>query len=121
MHEMSVAENILEIVRHNFKQEIHGSVRTITVRVGELAGVVPESLEFCFQAITQGTPFQNASLRIDRIPLEGRCDRCGKTTVMEEVFSPCSHCDNQTLTLLSGRELQVVEFEVSNGKGDIPA
>jgi hydrogenase nickel incorporation protein HypA/HybF len=120
MHEFSVAENILDIVRQNYTQEIHGSVLSITVRIGEFAGIVPESLEFCFQAAAQGTPFQNTSLRIDRIPLEGECTICGNTTVMEEVYSPCSSCGNAALTIRSGRELQIVEFEVSDERGGAP-
>jgi hydrogenase nickel incorporation protein HypA/HybF len=119
MHEMSVAENILEIVMNSYQKDVHGQVRTITVRVGELAGIVPESLEFCFQAITQGTPFQNTLLRIDRVPLEGRCAGCGNTTLMKEIFSPCTYCGNPALTILSGRELQVVEFEVSDDSGGL--
>ena len=42
-----------------------GSVRAVTVRVGDLAGIVTDSLDFCFGAIVSGTAYSGAFLAIE--------------------------------------------------------
>jgi hydrogenase nickel incorporation protein HypA/HybF len=70
MHELGLAESILDLVREHVPPDRAIAVRRVTVRIGDLAGVIPDSLEFCFGAITAGTPYAGASLDIDRV--EGR-------------------------------------------------
>ena len=55
MHELGIAQNILEIVQQSVTKEQAPAVRWIRIRVGQLSGVVPDSLEFCFQAIVSET------------------------------------------------------------------
>ncbi len=58
MHEMSLAQNILEIVQDTMSREKlngPGKLREVAVQVGELVAVVPESLEFCFNVLTENT------------------------------------------------------------------
>ena len=50
MHELGVAQEILDIVRRYVPDTEAARVRDVRVRVGELAGVVADSLEFCFSA-----------------------------------------------------------------------
>ena len=65
MHELGVAQGILDLVREHVPDSQADSVRGVTVRVGDLAGIVTESLDFCFGAIVTGTPFSNAFLKIE--------------------------------------------------------
>lgn len=65
MHELSLANGIFEIVRHYVPIERAPLVRAIRVRVGEHAGVLPESLAWCFSAITTNTDYARASLVIE--------------------------------------------------------
>ena len=66
MHELSVAAGIFDIVRQHVSVSQGSLVRVVRVRIGELAAVLPESLEFCFDAIVVGTPYEHASLTIER-------------------------------------------------------
>ncbi|HUL75159.1 MAG TPA: hydrogenase maturation nickel metallochaperone HypA [Vicinamibacterales bacterium] len=67
MHELGLANNILDIVRQYVPAERACAVRSVRVRVGDLAGVVPDSLAFCFSAIVIDTPYDRASLAIDHV------------------------------------------------------
>ncbi|OFW46849.1 MAG: hypothetical protein A3J29_06615 [Acidobacteria bacterium RIFCSPLOWO2_12_FULL_67_14b] len=67
MHELSLAAGILDIVRQHVQVSQAGRVRAVRVRVGEAAGVVPDSLDFCFDAIVIDTPFAAAFLEIDHV------------------------------------------------------
>lgn len=68
MHELSLAAGIFDIVRQHVGASQADRVRAVRVRVGEVAGVVPDSLDFCFGAIVVDTPFGSAYLEIDRVP-----------------------------------------------------
>ena len=68
MHELGVAQSILDLVREHVPDGQAGAVRAVTVRVGDLAGVVAESLDFCFGAIVMGTPYNGAFLKIEHTP-----------------------------------------------------
>jgi len=67
MHELSLANNIFDIVRQYVPAERARAVRSVRVRVGDLAGVVPDSLAFCFGAIVSDTLYEQASLAIDHV------------------------------------------------------
>jgi hydrogenase nickel incorporation protein HypA/HybF len=64
MHELSIARNIVAIVA-----EAAGSrpVRRVTLEIGRFSCVLPESLEFCFDAVARGTALEGAVLEIRRL------------------------------------------------------
>lgn len=66
MHEMGLAEGVLDIVRQHVPLERAAEVREVIVRIGAQAGVLPDSLEFCFSAIVAGTPYASARLAIEQ-------------------------------------------------------
>jgi hydrogenase nickel incorporation protein HypA/HybF len=113
MHELSIAGNILEIVREHLP-EGRAEVASVKVRIGEMSGVVPDSLAFCFEALTAGTPLQGARLQIQEIPLSGRCRACGYAGRLADGALTCSACGSGDLELIAGRELEVVEIELND-------
>lgn len=116
MHELSIAHNVLEIVQQHVPQRDARTVRTIRMKVGELSGVVVESLAFCFGAITTGTPLEGARLEIQQIPLQSECRSCAKLFRIEENNFRCPSCGSDDLSIVAGRELQVTEIELNDGE-----
>jgi hydrogenase nickel incorporation protein HypA/HybF len=86
-------------------------VAVVRVRVGELSGVVPESLEFCFSAVTSGTQLEGTHLAIDRVPLTGSCPSCGRTGNLPDGLPLCPDCGSPA-NVLTGDELLVAEMEL---------
>ncbi len=113
MHELSIAENIVEIIRENAGD--HHDVKRVRVRIGELAGVVPDSLEFCFGAITSGTPLGQTILEIESVGIVGRCRACGIESEIRDLLFECPGCRGGDLDIISGNDLKVVEIEVDDG------
>jgi len=112
MHEMSMAENILEIIGHYVPEHQQPQVRVVKMRVGELSNIVPESLEFCFGAITLGGPLEQAVLQIEKVPLTLSCNACNvRSTVKFGTFA-CPSCASPDIVVVAGNELQVVELEL---------
>lgn len=114
MHELTLAAGILEIVQHNVPAADAARVRAVRVRVGELAGVVPDSLAFCFAAIVADTPYESAVLEIDRVPADATCRECGYVTGLSASQFVCPACGALGLAIGRGEELQVVHVELDD-------
>jgi hydrogenase nickel incorporation protein HypA/HybF len=114
MHELAIAQNIVEIVHGAVPGHRLGAVRSVRIDVGGFSGVVPESLEFSFEAIVSGTPMETARLDIHRVPVVMRCSACGRDFEREEPFFTCPGCGGIRLRMVSGSELQVKEVELDD-------
>lgn len=112
---MSVASSVISIVREELAR--HAATRPLLVRVrfGALANLVPEAMEFAFEAITVGTDFEGARLELVMSPVRLRCGGCGKDFEpqgKELLFAPCPVCGEEAGHLvLAGRELYVDHIE----------
>jgi hydrogenase nickel incorporation protein HypA/HybF len=121
VHELSIATSIVEIVERSIPAEPVVPVLRVSVRVGLLAGVVPESLEFCFRAATAGTRLDGAALAIESVPVTLLCGECGRTSVIDDIVFACPECASASVTLETGTELQVTEVEIADApSGDQP-
>lgn len=111
MHEMAITQGIIEIC----EKHAHGRpVRSIDIEIGELSSVVPEAVQFCFEACSQGTLLEGAIVRISRPPGSGLCLECGKETALTALFDACRHCGAHRVTVISGEEMRVREIEVDD-------
>ncbi|NLU75376.1 hydrogenase maturation nickel metallochaperone HypA [Streptomyces sp. HNM0575] len=116
MHEMSIAVAMVEQVTETPAAEGHGKVTAVRLRLGELAGVVADSLRFCFQLACAGTPLEGAVLLIDFVPGRARCAPCGAewATGMPPQLC-CPQCEGGRTELVAGRELQVTGLRHADG------
>jgi hydrogenase nickel incorporation protein HypA/HybF len=117
MHELGIAQNILEIVQQSVTEEQIPAVRWIRIRVGQLSGIVPDSLEFCFQAIVSDTAMQSAGLAIEQMPTVFRCKKCNYRFQVNDLEYLCQECKSPDLEILSGKELDIVEIELEEEGG----
>jgi hydrogenase nickel incorporation protein HypA/HybF len=111
MHEMGIAQSILDIVEQEMAR--HGATRLTTIRlvIGEFTAIVPESLTFCFEVITKDTPYEGVKLEMEKVPLTGRCSDCGEEFVIKEYQFICPKCGSSKVETISGKELFVKEIE----------
>jgi hydrogenase nickel incorporation protein HypA/HybF len=114
VHELSIAQSILDIVDQYVPADRQPEVKTVRVQVGDLSGVVVDSLSFCFSAVTAGTPLEQAALEITAVPLEAECRTCRNRSRIEEFVFLCPACGGSDLLVTSGRELQVTEIELAD-------
>jgi hydrogenase nickel incorporation protein HypA/HybF len=116
MHELSVAQSILDIVRQSVPNDELSDVRIVRLKLGTFSGVVADSLDFCFSVISAETPLAKACLEFEHIPFTVKCRHCQKTFENEIGFVVCPECGGVDTVVLSGRELQVTEIELENEK-----
>jgi hydrogenase nickel incorporation protein HypA/HybF len=120
MHELGIAQNILQIVQQSISEKQAADVRSIRIRIGLLSGVVPDSLGFCFGAIVSDTEMKRASLEIEQIPITSECRDCRNRFQMTEFEFSCPACKSTNLELISGRELEIVEIELADESDGTP-
>jgi hydrogenase nickel incorporation protein HypA/HybF len=70
MHEVGIAQSILEAVGTEMKPHAGARPVRVTVRVGAMSGVDRDSLSFCFEAIVRGTVFESMLLDIEDAPAD---------------------------------------------------
>ncbi len=114
MHEMSIARDIIQIVQQNLPPDSEGDVRAVKLKIGDLSGVIPQSLEFCFNILVQNTSLRRARLIMEQVPVRAFCRDCTRTFVQPDFMFRCPHCHESHVDVLSGRELQVVEFDLED-------
>ena len=114
MHELGIAQNILDIVRQSVPDGRAADVRWIRVRVGQLSGIVPDSLEFCVGAILSGSDMPRAGLKMEIIPTVSRCRECGHRFSVEDFAFACPSCEGSDLEPVSGSELEIVDVELAD-------
>jgi hydrogenase nickel incorporation protein HypA/HybF len=109
MHELAIAESVVSSVLERTEDR---RVSVVRLRVGRLAGVVPDALMFCFEVATAGTPLEGARLEIDDAVARAHCRTCDADFTLDDQFLLCG-CGSADVLLLSGRELSLASVEVA--------
>ncbi|SFL42758.1 hydrogenase maturation nickel metallochaperone HypA [Pelosinus propionicus] len=112
MHEMSIAQGILDIVLKTAAE--HNAVRIsyIKLLIGQMTQIEPESLTFGFAALAANTIADGAKVDITIVPLVGECNGCGQQFTVERYSFLCPLCQSANVLVVSGRELAVDYLEV---------
>ncbi len=113
MHELGLMQNIVDTVQDYARKNNVSKVVKVMLEVGQVSGVVPESLEFCFEVCTKQTVLEGAILEIERIAAVGKCKTCGEGfDLLTHSFS-CPKCGGTDWEMISGRELIIKGMEVT--------
>lgn len=112
MHEMSLAESIVQLVEDAARAEGCRKVRAVWLEIGELAAVEKEALRFCFAAVARDTVADGARLEIVVTPGSGWCSKCSSSIAVSTLYDPCPICGSYQIQLTGGGEMRVKELEV---------
>lgn len=113
MHEMALAEGMLELVEEAART--HGAARVASVRLelGALSHVEVEALRFCFDAVTRGGPAAGARLDVVTTPGEGWCMPCAARVAVAALGEGCPKCGSHQLEITGGTEMRLREIEIA--------
>jgi len=117
MHELSIVTSIVETVTETLAALPDSSrgarVLEVRLRVGALASVVPESLEFCYGIASEGTPLEGSRLVVQVLPVVVHCERCAQDAELDGVQSfRCPRCGELCGEIRQGRELEIESIEI---------
>lgn len=113
MHELSIALSMIEQIEEQSVKH-PGTVRSVNLRIGALSGVDAEALRFAWEIACAGTPFAEAKLVIESIPLSVRCPQCGETHSPDIWALACPRCITPEQDILAGTELELTSLEIDS-------
>ncbi len=115
MHELAVAQALVEQVEAVISQHQAAGATSIRVRIGPLAGVVPDLLATAFPLAAAGSRSEHAVLDLVDAPIKVRCQTCGAETEAAMNRLICGACGDWHTQVISGDELllESVELETS--------
>jgi hydrogenase nickel incorporation protein HypA/HybF len=112
MHELALAESILQIVEKEMTKYPGSKVLKVAIKLGALHEIVPDALQFGFDTMTMNTALVGAQLDIERIPIRGRCRNCGHEMVIEEYIFICPKCFSGDIEMTQGDVLEITHIEI---------
>lgn len=112
MHELAITQNILNTVLDEAKAAKAKSIIDINLIVGELSGVVTESVEFYFDILKKGTIARDAKFNFTLTPARFRCRDCHAEFRTDDSFWTCPKCQGINIELVEGRDCYIESIEV---------
>jgi hydrogenase nickel incorporation protein HypA/HybF len=112
MHELGIATSILESVQSAARRNPGVRITKVGVKVGELAGVDVDALQFGFECLVKDTDWEPLVLEVDSIPRVQRCPKCANEFRMTDYDPRCPQCGEFATQCISGEELDIAYMEV---------
>lgn len=112
MHELSLLENVREIIEQEADSQQFVKVRQITLAIGALSCIETSAIRFAFDVVMADSLAADAELLIETVPARGRCRHCGKEMPMQALHQCCVFCDQYGVDIFQGNGLQIKELLV---------
>jgi hydrogenase nickel incorporation protein HypA/HybF len=117
MHELSIVSSVVDSVTESLAAYPGARVVEVRLRVGALAAVVEDSLQFCWGIATEGTELSGARLVVNLLPVTVHCSVCGSDGAIESLQSfRCPKCGAPASDVRSGRELEIEAIEIEEAE-----
>jgi len=113
MHELSLAEDMLDMIIQRSKDDDFERVTKVWLEIGKLSHVEAEAMEFCFDAVVAGSLVEGAVLEIITSEGMGKCLHCQEINCIEHLYDPCSHCGKFGLDIIQGDQVRIKSLEVN--------
>ena len=113
MHEIGIMQSVLARVDREARKAGAREIHAVRLRVGQLSGVVPDSLQYAFEVMRNGTLASGARLIIEDVPAACWCSACSREFESPEILSQCPQCGALSADLRRGRELELASLEIS--------
>lgn len=115
MHELPVTQGILSVALEAAEQHGHRRITAVNLVIGDLTSIVDDSVQFYFDAMSEGTLAEGAELRFQREAAAAKCLECGHQYTVTPPLDPfCPQCDSPFLEISGGKEFYVDSIEVDD-------
>jgi hydrogenase nickel incorporation protein HypA/HybF len=120
MHELSIVSSVVETVTESLAAYPGARVEEVRLRVGALASVIEDSLQFCYGIATEGTALAGSRLVVHVLPVTVHCAACGKDGALESLQSfRCPNCGEPATDVRQGRELEIESIEIEDAPEEL--
>ena len=128
MHELAIAQKILETIEEEANKNGLTKVRRAKLRIGKMAAFQKEQLEFCLKTYEKTNLLEDMTFEIVEVPVELICKSCAQK-FMDARFDdpefaheiahapalyvppPCPSCASEDVTMIAGNEMTLMSIE----------
>ena len=111
MHELSIAYSLVETAVAAAQANNIIKVDTVHMKLGQLSGVVKESLLFAYDIAAANTLLTGSTLAIQELPVVVNCSHCQqKRTLPNAQYLCCPVCETPTAEIIQGKEIELVSL-----------
>jgi hydrogenase nickel incorporation protein HypA/HybF len=110
MHELSLLENVREILENHALRQNFSRVTKVTLEIGKLSSVEPDALRFGFDVAMKDSLAENAELIIEELNGLGLCQQCQQQIEMDTLHDPCVHCGSPFVKVTQGAEMKIKDL-----------
>src|SRR4051794_31649250 len=111
MHELGIASAILDQLELELAKRPGARFVKVGLKIGDLAGVDPDSLSFGFESLVKDTHWDPLALEIKTIKRRQQCPGCRREFEAEHWSTACPTCGNPVTTTVAGEELEIAYIE----------
>jgi len=112
MHELSITQSILEIALRHAEQAGAERITCLNLVIGELSGIVDDSVQFYWDTIAKDTIAEGAELHFERVSASLRCLSCDHVFALNGRDYTCPVCGEGRVVAEGGKEFQLESIEV---------
>jgi hydrogenase nickel insertion protein HypA len=110
MHELSIAQNIADIICQCVPEHLFSKAESAKIKIGKFSNISPQALRTGFDMVKQEYEFKEIELLIEEEPLHLLCNCCGRSFDSEEIIFNCIYCNAASLNVINGDLLQISQI-----------
>ena len=118
MHELAVTESLLQTASDYAKQNNADRVVCLNLVIGELSGIIDDSVQFYWEMISENTICSQAKLNIERKTAKLSCIACGNIYKLQGELIPCPKCSSMQVKVIAGDEFLLESIEIEKLSDD---
>ena len=112
MHELSIAQSIVELADEVALNEQAESIKSINIEVGALSGVILNALEFAMEMTIKNTRLENATINYLLINGKANCSDCNLQFETNDLLAFCPNCKRANFKIIDGKQLRIKSLTV---------
>jgi hydrogenase nickel incorporation protein HypA/HybF len=112
MHEAAITQSLLDLALEKAREAGAQKITRISLTVGNLAGVVPDSVQYYFDFISKKTLAEGAALNFSMQPVRLHCRACSRDFTPADHDWTCPDCHQISPEIVAGRECYMESIEV---------
>ena len=111
MHELGLAQDVLEKVKAEAKAKGLSKVTYAKVKIGETLITDPPEFKEIFSTISAGSVANGMQLELEILPLKAVCSDCEKEFKSKALRLDCPHCGSTHIQVSSGKQLLIEDLK----------
>jgi hydrogenase nickel incorporation protein HypA/HybF len=112
VHELAITQNILDLALDEAKAVQASRITKINLVIGELSGIVSDSVEFYFDFLKKDSAAEGAALDFKVVPTQLRCRSCLTEFNPQDSLWICPNCQSSSIEVITGRDCYIESIEV---------